>query len=376
MSVQAADPGFAANAGGGRQRFDAARSPFVVVMGVVAVVAAIYYAFIAAPMYVSEARFSIRSQQAAAPTTLLAGLSGKSTGLADITAVQDHLLSHEMLSALESRFHLRQSYSTFRPDLFHWLPPGSSEEALLRFYRRMIIVKLDREAEIVEINVRSFDHESAPAIAAAILEQTEAFVDGMTQRSRAETMRSAQTELDRARLQAVAARLAVSNFRGASSSVDPKIAGAQMQGSQAALENQAAAAQAELASALTFNRADSPVVRQLRARLASLQAQAGRLRADQGAGGGGRQVTDYETLVIQRESAEQKLVAANTAFDTARATAQQREKYVVRVVNPSQPDRPTAPKRLLDFLTVMVFALAGYAIISLAVAGIRDHRGV
>src|SRR5690606_9743502 len=139
---------------------------------------------------------------------------------------------------------------------------------------------------------------------------------------------------------------------------------------------QAAAAQAELASALTFNRPDSPVVRQLRARLAAIRAQQARLRTEQGAGGGARQVTNYESLLAQREIAQSKLAAATTSFETARASAQQREKYVVRVVNPSQPDRPTAPKRFLDFLTVLIFAVAGYAIVSLAIAGIRDHRGV
>ena len=80
--------------------------------------------------------------------------------------------------------------------------------------------------------------------------------------------------------------------------------------------------------------------------------------------------------MAQVQRAEAKLATATTAFDAARATAQQREKYVVRVINPNRPDRPTEPKRLLDFLMVMVFALTGYAIITLAVAGIRDHRGV
>ena len=88
------------------------------------------------------------------------------------------------------------------------------------------------------------------------------------------------------------------------------------------------------------------------------------------------QVTAYETLLVQRETAEAILVSATTAFDAARAVAQQREKYVVRVVNPSRPDRAAEPRRFLDFLMVMLFAVAGYAIVSLAIAGIRDHRGV
>ena len=58
-------------------------------------------------------------------------------------------------------------------------------------------------------DVRAFDRTSAPRIAESILRRTESFVDGMTQRVRSESMRSAQTQLDRAREQAEAARAAV-----------------------------------------------------------------------------------------------------------------------------------------------------------------------
>jgi capsular polysaccharide transport system permease protein len=348
-------------------------------MGLVAVVAALYYAFIAAPMYVSETRFSVRTQQPSITGGgALQALSSAQPAavVADVIAIQDQIQSHEMLDALNKEFHLRESYSRFRPDLLHWLRPGASEEALLRFYRRMIVIKIDREAGIVEVDARSFDKATAPKLAEAILKRTEAFVDGMSVRVRSDSLKTAQAELDRARQQAEAARAAVGAFRGAASTVDPAAAGAQVQGAQAALTAQAATIRAELASALTFNRPNSPAVRQIRARLAAVEAQAARFRSEQGAGGQSRQVTDYEALVVQRQTAESKLALATTAYEAARAEAQQQQKYIVRVVNPNTPDRPTEPKRLRDFLTVMIFALAGYAIVSLAIAGIRDHRGV
>lgn len=369
---------------GGPQRVTPVRDapvvarPFLAVMGIVALLAAIYYGLVAAPMYVSEARFSIRSQQAASPTSVLQGLAGGASNdkLTDITAVQDYINSQAMLYSLDQEFGLRRTYSQFRIDPLHWLSPNASEEKFLRFYRRMIVIKVDREAGIVEIDVRAFDKASAKPLAEAILKRTENFVDGMTQRVRSETMRSAQSELDRARAQTLAARAAVGAFRGATSSVNPSATGAQMQGGQGALEAQAASIQAELAGAMTFNRPDSPAVRQIRARLAAVQAQAARLRAEQGVGGQAGQVTAYEALLAQRDSAERVFASATTAFDSARALAQQQEKYVVRVVNPSQPDKPTEPNRIRDFLMVMVFAFAGYAIVSLAIAGVRDHRGV
>ncbi len=352
--------------------------PFLTIMAIVGVLSAIYYGLIAAPMYVSEARFTIRGQQAAMPANLLAGLTGKSgSALADIAAVQAYIESPDMLEALEKQYHLRQAYSRFRLDLFHWLPPNASDDAFRRFYKHMVVVKLQRDAEIVSVDVRSFDRDLAQPMAETILQRTEAFVDGMSQRMRTETMRSAEQELALAEKEAGQARAAVTRFRGATSSIDPRGVGAATQGGEAALESQAAVAQAELASLLTVNKPDSPVVRQLQAKLSAIRAQAARLKAQQGVSSDlSKDVTAYETLAIVREAAEKKLAAATMARDSARSTAEQREKYVVRVVNPNRPDRPVLPRRVMDLLMVMVFALAGYSIIALTIAGIRDHRGV
>ena len=352
------------------------KGPFLPIMAVVAVLAALYYAFIAAPMYVSEFRFSIHDQQAPTTTTLLAGLTGTPTGLADVVSVQDYVLSNQTMLELDKQFHLREAYSRFRPDLFNWLPPNASQEKLLDFYRRMIVVKLDRQAFIVEIDVRSFDRDTAAKLAKALLTKTEDFVDGSTLSIRTQSMQDAQTELNRAEAAAQVARDAVQKFRGASSAVDPAVAGAQVQSGAAAIEAQAFSVQAQLASAQTYGNPNSPQVQQLQASLNTLKAQIARLKSQQSASNLPHQVTTFETLEAQRTAAEARLELAKSAYEQARAQAQQREKYVVQIVSPNVPDKAIEPERIRDFLMVMVFAVTGYAIVGLAIAGIRDHQGV
>ena len=70
------------------------------------------------------------------------------------------------------------------------------------------------------------------------------------------------------------------------------------------------------------------------------------------------------------------MVAALGSYDSARTAAAQRERFVVRVVNPNYPDRPTLPRRFLSFLETLAAAAAAYAIIALAIAGVRDHQGI
>jgi capsular polysaccharide transport system permease protein len=362
-------------AGAARQL--ASKRPFLAYMLLVCVLAATYYGVISSRLYVSETRFAIRSTDVAAPTGILAGLMGQTTGLADITAVSDYIRSPDMLKVLEQRHHLRALYDDPKLDLLQWMPSDASDEHFLGFYRRHVIVKLDREASVIIVQVRSFTPESASGVANSIIELTGNFVDGMTQKMRNETLSSAKAELDRANRLADEARQRVASFRGASSDLDPSQSGAIVVGGIGSLESTATGLKSELAALMTYSQPDAPAVRQLRAKLAAVNAQIASQKAKQGSNSNlSNQVTAFETVQLNRTNAERTLTLAQTGYDQARATAEQREKYVVQIVKPNLPQDPTYPNRLLEFVTVIIFAMAGYALVSLTIAAINDHKGV
>jgi len=355
----------------------AARRPFVAYMLAVSILAGLYYGVVATPQYVSETRFAIRSRDVVASTGILANLMGAPTNLGDITAVADYIRSPEMAATLDRRHGLRRLYSQPRIDPFQTISPNASDEAYLAFYKRHVIVKLDREASTVIVQVKSFTPQSAQVTARSVLELTEGFVNDLSRSMRADTLASATSELEKARSQAEEARLAVANFRGSRSDLDPAASGALLVGGMGELAAAAAQVRGEIASLLTYSRPDAPAVRQLRARLAAINADMAALRSQQGpAAGLPQEVTNYETLQVERTSAEKKLATAEAAFDQARATAEQREKFVARIVSPNLPDTPTSPRRWLEFLTAIVFAVAGYVLAALTVAAVRDHRGI
>ncbi len=80
--------------------------------------------------------------------------------------------------------------------------------------------------------------------------------------------------------------------------------------------------------------------------------------------------------MVKSEYAEKALVAALSSYDQARATASQRERFLVRIIPPHVPDRPTLPNRMLSFIEALLVAAAAYGIIALIVAGVRDHQGI
>jgi capsular polysaccharide transport system permease protein len=83
---------------------------------------------------------------------------------------------------------------------------------------------------------------------------------------------------------------------------------------------------------------------------------------------------EYERLALERDYADKHLVAAMATLAQAREEAQRKQLYLERVVQPNLPDSAIEPKRLRAVLTTLVFSLIGWALLSLLIAGVREHR--
>ena len=61
------------------------------------------------------------------------------------------------------------------------------------------------------------------------------------------------------------------------------------------------------------------------------------------------------------------------ALAQAREEAQRKQLYLERVVQPNLPDSAIEPKRLRAGLTTLVFSMICWALLSLLIAGVREH---
>ncbi|NWG45593.1 MAG: hypothetical protein HXY25_03485, partial [Alphaproteobacteria bacterium] len=359
----------------------AMRRPFLAYMAAVALLGIAYFALIASPLYVSEGRFAIRSKDTPVHDSFVATLiGGGSGGIAESVSVSTYIQSHDMLEALDERHDLRALYGRFRLDLLHWLPPWASEEDFLAFYRKMIRVTLDRESNITTLQVRSFDAVSAQEIAASILDLSEDYVNQLSQRVRNESLKAAQEQLDEARKAVLGVRLRLLDYRTETGDLDPIQSGSAALKSVAELEGEITRLRASLASTLTIAQESSPQVQQLRAQIRELEELVNERRdalASSSPDGtlAGR-LADYEGLIVEREYADRRLVAAMAAFDAARVSAEQRSRFLVPIINANRPDQATLPRRWASFGLLLLFASVAYGIVAFAVAGIRDHEGV
>ena len=82
----------------------------------------------------------------------------------------------------------------------------------------------------------------------------------------------------------------------------------------------------------------------------------------------------YQRFELEREFADRRLAAAMNSLEEARNEARRKQAYVERIVQPSLPDEAQEPRRLRGIFAAFVLGLVAWAIISMLLAGIREHH--
>ena len=129
---------------------------------------------------------------------------------------------------------------------------------------------------------------------------------------------------------------------------------------------------------------ESPVLRNLERRLASLDAQIAEAEArivDQGggaAGEGGRSSLAaaagmQERLEVEVEFATNMYTAAQTALEQARAEARRRQRYLATHIEPTLAEEPRYPERTLWTLGILGVSFLIWSILALIWSSIRDR---
>lgn len=353
---------------------------FLVVVGLPTLVGALYYGVIASPRYVSESHFVVRSAGSLQPTGLGLALQGVgfSAGTSDTFAVHEYLSSRDSLKALQARFNIKAMLSPPTADWFSrarrpW--DGPTEETLYNGFQRNLTVGYDATSGISTLRVEAFNAKDAKAINAAMLDSGEALVNRLNQRSAANAVRDAQVAYEKARADVTAAQQALTTLRNSAQFIDPRAAVAETTEVVGGLLTTIAQLRAERAQ-LAAEAPSSPQLPTLDNRIAAYERQVAeaRAKATGGAASLAPKIGAYEDLVMQREIADKVMAQATAALLTAEQEARRQKLYLDRIVEPSEPDKPMEPKRLMAILTIFASSLLTYAVGWLIWAGVREHR--
>jgi capsular polysaccharide transport system permease protein len=363
-----------------RLRGWARRRAFLLLVLLPTLLAAGWLYGLAAPQYESEARFLIRSRQAAPITGsgLDAALLGAGFTRApeDAMGVRDYLQSHAAVAALRDRLPLVDIYRRPEADALArlwWAEPTA--ERLHDYLKRRVATQFDTISGITTLRVRSFRADDSQAIAGELLALSEELVNRLNQRLLEDGLRVAREEMARAEARLAATQAGMTAFRERERSLDPGRSAAVALENLGRLESALAQARAELAEAARFSRPDSPRMLPLRNRVDSLaeQLEEERERVTTAGGASSQQLGAFEALTTERELARAQLASATASLERARVDAQRQQIFLLRIVEPNHAEWARYPKATETVLTIFLGLSVAYGLSWLLIAGMREH---
>jgi capsular polysaccharide transport system permease protein len=354
---------------------------FLTLVLVPPIMALLYYGLIASSMYISEAKFAVRSSEATGSFDFAATLfKSTSATMADAYILSQYIQSLDIAQSIDSELNISNHFSNPDKDIISRLWQSPTQDELLKYWQWLVTTSFDPDTGILAVKVKAYSPEMAQHINAAILKHSEALVNEMNNRAREDAVGMAKSEVSMAENRLSTARTELKKFRDTHTVLDPKATAAGMQSIVTNLEGEGAKVEAELAEARAYMRDDAPRVVALKTRLDAIKRQLSlekRKLANLSTSTNSLSavVADYERFLIEEEFAQKLFVSAMTALETARLHASSKSRYVVAFQRPSLPDESLYPQPLVMGGIFFVGSLVCLGLFSLIFAAIREHAG-
>lgn len=340
----------------------------------------LYYGFIAADRYSSEAQFVVRSPSKASVDQLSSVIRSTGTERAsdEASAVHQFVKSRDAVELLLREADFRAVLSRLEGDPV-WRFPGwfskDLREKLFDRYLDFVSIKQDSGTGISTLVVQSFRPEDSVRVAQVLLEGSEALINRLNDRARRDMIRAAEAEVENAKERAFERREELTTFRTRAGTVDPAKTSQSLLETIGKLSFESAQVNAQLAEAQR-NSPQGPQIANLRNRIQAIEQQ---IVEEKRRIGGSAQalapiIADYERLVLEREFADRALASALASLENARIESQRQQLYLERVVEPHAADYPAQPKRLLWIAIVMALSFSVFSILRSLINNVRAHE--
>jgi BexC/CtrB/KpsE family polysaccharide export inner-membrane protein len=353
---------------------------FLLTVVIPTALAILYYGFFATDVYISESSFVVRSpdKPSAGGFGVLLKSAGFSNANDEVFAAGDFIHSRDALRAINRNEAFEASYS--RPDIsifdkFNGFGLSGTFEDLYNYFKGKVDVNYDSSSSITKLTVRAYNPRDASRFNEQLLELAEQTVNRLNQRGRSDLIGFAQAEVDRAKLQSRGAAATLAAFRNRAGVVDPeKQATVQLQ-MVSKLQDELIATRTQLAELRRYAPLN-PQVDSLRTRISSLQRQmsdeANKVAGNQRSLAG--TAAQYQRLSLESQFADKQLAGAMSSLIDAQNEARRKQAYVERIARPNMPDEPVEPRRLRGILATLVLGLVAWGVLSMLLAGIREHQ--
>lgn len=353
---------------------------FLITVALPTLCAAAYLFAIAADIYVSEARFVVKSTGSNEAASIIALIQnqGLSRAADETYAVGAYMRSRDAVDRLSKTADLAAVLSRPEGDIINRFPnfySRETKEALYRHFQTIVTTELDGSTGISTLTVAAFRPDDARNIASALLRSAEELVNQLNERAHRDSLRYARQMVEEATADLLAAEERLTIYRNKEKIIDTEREAASALESLAQLSIELAQAETALDQQRRIAPA-SPGIRSLDEKITAYRRRIDELRSHLAGPDGSlaSKMSEYDVLVLRRTLAAKALGAATLSLEKAKQTAQTQHLYLQTIVQPNLPDQAKYPKRLLWFFAVCFITLTVYSILVSIARIVLEHR--
>ena len=355
---------------------------FWIIVAIPTFVSIVYFGLIASDRYVSVSTFVVRSPQ---KTASVSGLSaflqnvGFSRSQDDTYVVHQYMTSRDAVTQLDSDIGLKQKYRDEAIDpfsKFNTLGLDNSNESLYEYYQGKVKIDLDTASSISTLSVRAYSAEDAVEINTKLLDMGENLVNQLNKRGRQDMIATSEAEVQKAQDKVKELSEKLTQFRAKNQIFDVEKQSALQLQLISKLQDQLIMVKTQLAQVRAVT-PKNPQIITLQERERSINQDIA--KETQKMLGGNQSInqksTEYEQIALEKEVATKQLASTLVSLEQNRNEAERKQLYLERISKPQKPDVAVEPKRLKNILSTLILSLIIWGIMSLLLAGVKEHKG-
>ena len=349
-------------------------------------VAFVYIAFIQTRQYLAESRFVVRSavdpKSSVGGDTLsiiskLGGSSGSKSTAQDGFIVTDYIRGRTIVADIGGKGFMNGLFARPEIDYASRMAENASLEDMWKYWTRHVNATIDTISGVITLRVNAFSPQDALTVNENVLKLSETLINTISERSRNDAVRRAQTEVDLAGRRLVEAKTRLLEFRNRNVLIDPVVKAASIGDLIGKLKVKRIEIAINLSSLSGSLSNDSPSQRLLSTQLSVIDKQIeelqGQLTGNADNPRVSAEISEFEQLKLT-EAFEQTLYKiSQSSYEKARQEAAKQQLFLVTIVKPLLPERPLVPQVGIDTFLFFSITLILYGIGSLLLASVKDH---
>ncbi len=338
-----------------------------------------YTTIIAQPRYVSSSDVVIKQVSEAnvsAGSGISALLGVNNTSSEDARYLTNYILSNDMVKKLDKKLDLRKAYNLNGSDFIYELPEDATQEELLEYFKERVKISLDEQTYILNVTTEAFQPEFALKLNQAILEESETFINNISQQIATDQLKYAHSQLKKSEKRLQEAKSKLLDYQDENQVIDPKSNAQMVNQLVGNLQSQLSNLRTEERQLLSYLNETAPQIVSIRSQIKAIEQQISEENAKLTSPNSPKlntQMVQFETIKSEVEFASELYKMSLSSLEKARLEAFRKMKNMVIISAPYQAEEALYPRKQYIIWTSLIFLLIFYGFVRLVMAVVKDH---